>query len=554
VSTLEHPLEAVLAERIAAGLRRKTITSCSKWAEEYRIMGQPFPGPWRFNFHPWIRAMHDDPAEMVIGQKGAQLGFTETALNKVFYAIDVLGVSVLYVLPAATPDASDFSTSRFDPALESSTHIQHLFSNVKNIGHKRAGNANLFIRGSRSRSQLKSLPVGLIVLDEVDEMKQENVPLAFERASGQVHKQNFLISTPTIDLYGINEYYQRSTQAHWIFKCPHCSKRTTLEFPDCLVITADKITDVRLRETHLICKECQHKLDHEAKREWLADASWVHSFPDRDISGYHINQLYSTTVRPDEIAGSYLRAQTNPADEQEFYNSKLGLTHTVEGAKIVEKDIQACIGTFKKYDEAPRVPALITMGIDVGKWLHYEIDQWVFDDSENLADINLIAHSRLINEGKCLDFEELDLLMQKFRVHFCVIDANPERRKALEFAQRFWGRVKLCFYARGISSKNIHVHQEEEHTISVDRTSWMDLAFNRLRSRKISLPIDISQEWQAHIKAPVRVYKKDPDGNPIGIYVTGNEDDHFAHARTYTEMALPLGATLMKSHNISGVL
>ena len=152
-------------------------------------MGQPFPGPWSFKYHPWIEEMHDAEEEMIVGQKGAQLAFTECVLNKAFFNIDVKGVSVLYVLPANTPDASDFSKARFDPALELSPHLSKLFSHVKNIGHKRAGSANLYIRGSRSRSQLKSIPVGFIILDEVDEMQQANVPLAFERAAGQRTKQ-----------------------------------------------------------------------------------------------------------------------------------------------------------------------------------------------------------------------------------------------------------------------------------------------------------------------------------------------------------------------------
>ena len=184
-----HPLQVLLAERIASGLRRATIKECSQWATSYRMMGEPFPGRWSFKHHPWLEQMHDDDSEIIVGQKAAQMGFTELGLNKTFFAIDVKGQSVLYVLPANTPDAGDFSTSRFDPALELSTHLQHLFSNVKNIGHKRAGNSSLFIRGSRSRSQLKSIPTARIILDEVDEMNQANVPLAFERSSGQTSKQ-----------------------------------------------------------------------------------------------------------------------------------------------------------------------------------------------------------------------------------------------------------------------------------------------------------------------------------------------------------------------------
>jgi len=552
-----HALINSLAYQIATGLNRKSIKRTSKWAQEYRMMGKPFPGPWEFIHHPWLKEMHDCEAESIIGQKAAQMGYTEVALNKTFKAIDLDGVSVLYVLPANTPDANDFSTARFDPALEMSDHLHNLFTDVKNIGHKRAGNANLYIRGSRSRSQLKSIPVGLVIVDEKDEMVQENVSMIFERMSGQLEKQSFQISTPTIDKYGINEDFIISTQNLYYFKCPKCNRRTHLVFPDCLIITAEEVTDLTLKNSHLICKECKGILSHKEKIDYLAldNAEWISTYTDRDVIGFHINQLYSMTVRPDEIARLYLKAQTNPSDEQEFYNSKLGLTHIVEGARVTDAEIKECKGSHIKIAKAPE-NALITMGVDVGKWLHYEIDQWFFE-SENLdsADINLLATCKVLTEGKLLHFEELDYLMRKFSVYFCIIDANPEKRKALEFAQRFWGHVKLCYYGNNIvNSKQIHVHAEEEHTITVDRTSWLDLSFSRFHNTKIMIPKDISVEWENQIKAPVRVYEKDKNGNPIGRYVTGNEDDHFAHSRNYSELALPFALSLSSNYDIGKIL
>ena len=61
-------------------------------------------------------------------------------------------------------------------------------------------------------------------------------------------------------------------------------------------------------------------------------------------------------------------------------------------------------------------------------------------------------------------------------------------------------------------------------------------------------------EYKDHLQAPVRIYKRDKDGNPVGIYVTGNEQDHFAHARNYAEMALPLAASLMSSQDVENIL
>ena len=263
----------LIADNLRANLELQSISSCSEYACKYRVMGKPFPGAWTTFWHPWLKDMLDCQAERMIGQKAAQMGFTEVALNKVFYAIDIEKENVLYVLPITHPDSSDFSTSRFDPALELSPHLGRLFNDVKNVGHKRAGVCNLFVRGSRSRSQLKSIPAGRMIFDEVDEMVQENITLAFERMSGQKTKQAFLLSTPTRDGYGINAFFQNSTQEEFFFRCPHCGQQIRFEFPESLVITADTINDPRLFESYLRCPRpsCHGKIEHEQKPYLLKD-------------------------------------------------------------------------------------------------------------------------------------------------------------------------------------------------------------------------------------------------------------------------------------------
>ena len=541
----------MLAESIGKGLKRRSITKCSTWSERYRVMGQPYPGLWSFKYHPWAREMHDCQDDMIVGQKAAQMGYTETALNRVFYAIDVLGESVLYVLPASTPDASDFSAMRFDPALEASSHLANMFSDVKNVGHKRAGSASLLIRGSRSRGQMKSAPTGTMIFDEVDEMVQENIPLAFERMSGQKKKSAFLLSTATIENYGINAYFRKSSQDHFFFACPFCSKQTELIFPECVEVTGEDPDDPAILNSRLLCKECKHTLDHETKHEWLKDGKWVASQEGRMSRGFYINQLYSSTIPPHLIAASFLRGRDNPADEQEFYNSKLGVPHAVEGARVTDAQIIACTKGTKKLDGYSG-GKLITMGVDVGKWLHVEITEWTFEKTVGQNDVNLMAHARVIYEGKVLNFEELDNFMVTYKVSSCVIDANPEQRKALEFAQRFWGHVKRCFYGNGVSGKQVSLHAEDQHSVTVDRTSWLDLSLGRFKRGAITLPIDVSMEYRENTKALVRIYEKDANGNPVGRYVRGNDDDHYAHARNYSEIALQLGANMSKATTING--
>ena len=544
-------MKQLLTERIATGLRRQSISTCSAWARNYRIMGSPCPGKWSFDHHPWTKEMHDCKEELVVGQKAAQMGFTEAALNKCFFAIDVEGKSVLYILPGDN-NAGDFSSSRFDPALELSPHLRNMFSSVKNVAHKRAGSANLFVRGSRSKSKLKSDPVALCIFDEVDEMNQDNITLAFERMSGQSDKQAFMISTPTIDKKGINKFFRASSQDHFFFKCPHCNRLTELIFPECLVITASEIHDPKIRDSHIICKECGKRLEHAAKREFLKDGIWVPQYEGRLSRGFYINQLYSTMLKPWELAQMYLKAQVNLSDEQEFYNSKLGLTHTVSGAQITDAMIDDCIGGYKSHDSS--VDGFITMGIDVGSYLHYEVDQYYFDGDTSTADLNLMTKCKVLKAGKVETFEELDVLMKQYRVNACVIDNQPETRKALEFAARWEGLVKLCIYGQGVAGKNLHVHSEDEYKMTVDRTNWIDVSLGRFKTKRISLPVDISQEYREHIKAQVRVYSYDKLGNPVGKYTKGENDaDHLAHARNYAEIALQLGVAGMESRDISEV-
>jgi hypothetical protein len=541
-----HELLSDLAEHIASGLRKKSIRTCSQWAEAFRVLGgKDYPGPWRFKHHPWLKGMHDSTARTNVGQKSAQMGYTETVLNRALFGIDIERTDCLYVLPAQTPDAHDFSAARFDPALELSPHIGKMFTAVKNVGHKRAGSTNLYIRGSKSRSGLKSIPVGLLILDELNEMHEENIPLARERQSGQLTKTEWMISTPTSDGFGINEFFNKSTQEHFFFKCPSCSRMTELIYPDCIVLTATELNDPKLADTHYICKECKAMLPHASKVDWLSTGVWVPSSTTWDERGFYINQMYSPTISPKEIAQSVLKAQNNRADEQEFYNSKLGLAHTPDGSRITDNHIVNCIGDHLNEDSQR---GLVTMGVDVGKWLHYEICLWT---TPNYAtnELNIESRSKAIKIGKCLHFHELDALMHEYDVSFCCIDAHPERRKSLEFATRFYGRVRMVFYGRGIMGKSFHVNKDEsgidtgEPTVTVDRTSWLDLSLGRIRAGHIRLPKDCPDEWKQHVKSLVRIMRNDPDGNPVARYEKKtNDHDHYAHAHNYCELALPFAA------------
>jgi len=545
-------------EAISNGLRSRTLTTCSRWSEYRRVMGEPFPGPYSFTYHPWCRAICDSSAPFNTAMKAAQMGVTEVAINRAFYTVDVLKKDVLYVLPTSI-NAGDFSKARFSTALLHSPYLKGIFTDTNTVGLKQAGGVNLYIRGSRGDSNLKSIPVSTLILDEVDEMDQKQIWLALERLSGHVEKWVWSISTPTIPKYGIHKLFLQGTQEHWTFKCPHCNRWSELVWPESVEIIGDHVNDPRCKESYLKCIECKHKLEQKEKPVYLASGAWHATATECDQShrSFYVNQLYSYTVSPGDIVVAYHRGLGDEAAASEFQNSKLGQPYMGEGAQVSDSDIDSCLRNHTKQDDRPKVGGhrLITMGIDQGKWNYIVIMEWLV--KEMGADLNVVAQGKLLWEGKFLggEYDKLDSLMREWQVMGCVIDADPNVNDARRFARRFPGYISLCRYRRGVSGKEISLAEDELGTpiATVDRTGWLDATLGRFKTKRIELPRDVSHEYREHIKSMVRTYIKDETGNPKARYIeTG--PDHFAHAQTYAEIALPLAASYVTNRSIGAFL
>lgn len=552
-----HDLEQVFREAIAGGLQRKSVRTCSKWAMKYRVAGGQMAGPWRFDYHPWSREMHDSTAPFNVGMKSAQMAYTETLLNRTFFKMDIDNVNCLYVFPNKNPDASDFSASRFDPALELSEHLKLMFSDVKNVGHKRAGAANMWIRGSRSRIGLKSIDPSFIALDEVDEMDQDNIQLALRRTDGQLISEVWAISTPTVPEFGIHRMYLDSSQERWMFECPNCRKLTHLEFPDCLVVIGETLLDPRIKESHVKCGLCNKKITHEDKiKSSRETGTWVALEPHiTERRGFYVNQLSSLVKTPDKIAITAIEADNNPAAEQELWNSIAGLPHVVAGGRVEDHHFDACMRTERRMSDPAPGYKIKTMGVDVGKFLHYEIAGWKFPQLG--PDLNAIAECEVIAVGKCEHFHQLRQIVREYQIQFTVLDKQPEERAVYDFCCQFWGRARRCHYSRGVGTKKMTVSaSDEDHLVSVSRTFWLDTSLGRIRSGRIIFPRDLPKEYRDNVKNVVKKYKKvdaNTDQDQTAIYVrTG--PDHYAHARNYNEMALPLCAALATNQNIRSFL
>lgn len=545
-----------IQDRLSNGLQRTSLTCPSRWAEKRLYITPKKPGfhtpePWSFEYFPWLRAPMDARADRVTTLKGAQLGFTTAGIGKVLFMLDAERKSILYLLPTARPDASEFSVTKLQSVIDDSDYIRGMFTDVSNVGLKKAGTATLFIRGANSRNALKSISVNMIVFDEYDEMPPENIPLAEERMSGQFETELWRLSTPTIPGVGVDADFQSTTKEHFYFPCPHgCMFETHARqiklSPDDLVITANSLTDPDLKRSYIQTSCCKQPIDHETKRITLAKGDYIpeghKDFSDR---GFAVNQLYSSTMKPENIARLRIRADTNPAAEQEYWNSKMGIAHETKGSRLTDELIDAAI----KPDLGWQRTEWTTMGIDVGTRMHVIIRNWRIDKLS--ADLNVYARSRLLLATSVKDTAALDALMHEYQVLMAVIDAQPERRLAVAFARRFPGHVRTCYYNTQGKSDSLKDHGDADYRMTVDRTFWLDTMFAGFKGKRTTMPDPPSDELRSHLKALVRVYRpaKDDEKEDTAYY-RNTGPDHFAHAYNYSEMALPLAAAKVTNHDI----
>jgi len=510
-------------------------------------MPKPYEGPMNFTYHPWSVDIVNYDGPELYAEKSAQMGFSVDMMVIAFHALDQRRLSVLYGLPNQIPDARDFSTARFNPLIKSSPYIANMFTDINSIGLKMCGNNALYIRGSGGKAAFDSIPVGMVILDEIDKMSEHAIRRAVERQSAQIEKFFRGISTPSVPDFGIDKLYKTSTQDDYTFRCPHCSKYITLIFPDSLVITADSHHDPKIKDSHLICTECSHKLSHIAKPEYLKKGKWIPKYPDRIARGVTISQLYSCSKRPHEIAIAYLKSFDSPVEEQELHNSILGLPHIVEGAKIDENTINSCIRIpGYRNGDLSLAKGFITMGIDVGRHFHISIVKWRFPQ-ENLTDPHHQAIGTLIWQGKIPrispDFTELDKVLHSWpEMQAIVIDAAPERASSLSFAKRYKGLAFTCDYNESAKGKEIQ-HDANGLRVSVNRTMYLDLALSRINDQKprIFFPMDLDQEYKIHLQALVRKPEQNTKGETIYRYIKVGARTDYAHTLGYNEVALEIG-------------
>jgi phage terminase large subunit GpA-like protein len=352
------------------------------WSDKKRILPRASTaehGQWRTSRFPYLQEVMDklspqDPTDQIAIMKGAQLGFTEVALNWMFYTIDHNPCPFLYV--QKTIEAVEkFNRQRFNkslesmPAIEAKLTVKHgrkLTNSTKRM--KMFPGGIIILGGANSAASLRSMPIQYLVLDEEDsfeaDIQEEGSPqeLAIRRTANFPNRKVLRISTPTVkETSSIEPLFEEGDQRRYYVPCPECKHKDWIKWPNIKYVDDDPKT------AELYCEKCGCLIP-ESKKTWmLENGEWVAENPGAPYPSYHISSLYSPLgfYSWADAVRLWLKAQKNfdKALLKVFVNTVLGETFTEAGKSIRAGWLEERLETYSA--DVPDGVLVLTAGCDV---------------------------------------------------------------------------------------------------------------------------------------------------------------------------------------------
>ena len=404
-----------------------------------------------------LRKMCDEETRRVVLMTGAQVGKTQAECVAIAYLLLFEPSPLMLVMPAKE-EAAEYNETRLKPTLIDSPALASIIPKDR---RKHFGKSNMHlngslvhIRGAGSPSQLASVPVRTMILDETDKY-----PMTFTREGSPItlieqrmktysgREKMVMASTPTLESGTIYQQFMQGDRREYWIPCPKCGNKQPLTFKDVTFANDEEASPAEIARTaRLKCRACGHLMTSVEKNaavkhgEWLpmADASRV------GFVSYHLQSIASPWVTLEYLVESFITAKRKGAgDLQTFVNSELAEPWKESGEglqairlQVLEADYEEG-GHFVNSDEIDTRARFA--GVDVQK------DYLVMV----IREFSLGGASGLVLARRVSGFVELDALCEEYGVNLCCIDARFRTDEVVSACVNFpdmipcYGRTKF---------------------------------------------------------------------------------------------------------------
>ena len=459
-----------------------------------------------FDEHYFLLEPFGDWNPKQVCMKSAQVGWSTLAILKTLYGLTKRKLNCIYTLPAFD-DVHDFVPAKVDGMVTQNPVLAALLGKSDAVTKKEFGGNFIWYRGTHGKKAAIMHTSDLNCYDEYDASNIEVIDLYASRLQRSKYKGEWMFSNP-IRPGGIDQRYEMSDQKHWMIRCSACNKWQKLDYFE----NVDKVKGI------YICSNCGKELSEDDRH----DGEWVTTYKDREIHGYHVNQLMCSWVKAADLV--YLERTKGP---HYFYNMVLGLPYVekddVVDRLLIEKNILA--------DTNPMLRN--AMGVDVAyKDLHYVLGN----------------HAGVFKVGIAKSWSEIEQMMRKYDP-VTVIDANQDFYPRRILMPKYPGKVFCSFYRQNFKRKELFEWGKDTQRgyVYTDRSQAISAVVNDFTDGKILFTTNgrlpqsfLNSELALYVKHWENIYriiKEDSFGIPHTSWEKSGED-HFVHATVYYKMAL----------------
>ena len=340
-----------------------------EWAEENvelspRITEQP--GPFSTRLHPYCNEILEGIANPRIKRIslcwGSQTSKTTTFYVMLGHVIDQDPKAILWVFPNLSL-CKTFSSERWMPfCRESKALVKHLPRYIDNtidadrftLTKQEFSRCTMNLVGAGSSANVRSYPVSVLVLDEIDVIDERTRRECMDRVKGRHDYKVLQSSTPVTEAGGIWQEFQEGDRRRYYMPCPHCQAKIIFRLKnaegdlnlkwDNKANLSESEHDLQVVEssTVYICEECRGEITNAHKSKMLRDGNWnaTSSSSESGVRSYHLNSIYSPILTFGRLAVEYLKARTNPGAMQ-AYECAYGICDTAYRTQEIYEEIHA---------------------------------------------------------------------------------------------------------------------------------------------------------------------------------------------------------------------
>lgn len=525
----------------------------SEWSIRNRVLPKGTssrPGPFVPQHYQigMMNALLDPNVRRVVVIKSTQIGFSDGVLNNVIgFFIDVDPRTVMIVQPTID-GANQYGKKRITPMIQSCPALR---AKIKDPTSRRSGNTLslkefpggwLKLCGANSGAGLRSDPVSLLLLDEIDgyplDVEGEGSPIeiAIRRTDAFPDAKIIMGSTPAKPkgISVIEREYEMSDKRRFFVPCPFCGFAQVLWWRDpdtkeyrlSYETTAEH--QVIPESVAFICAGCKAKIQERFKQQMLNAGEWVAEFPGRTAAGFQINALYAPWKDnwcDLAIEWNEANREKNPEKLKAFITLRLAECWEEQGDSIEAVTLKSRLEEYQA--EVPDGVGLLTASVDVqGDRLEAVVKGW--GDKEESW---LIAYQQFFGDpGQEQVWNELDEFLlsswehgsgQKVKISSTMIDSGGSHTDSVyRFVRARQNRRIFALKGSSESGKEIvgkfstnNRYRVRLFTIGTDTAK--DRIFARLKIPAsgpgyMHLPDFLDEEYLAQLTAEkaVRRYKR----------------------------------------------